>query len=365
MQTALFKTRRHGLLALLCLTLGSSFSALTMAKEPHHILVPVIYATDRAVDKPSDPDKYFGHDRAVLSYGTVDVAVDLKDKVDSPVIDLNRWPLIRDQEIKKGHRLLAVNPMTDTGYRDALGRAIANADINDVLVYLHGYSKTFKTVARNAALMSYEMNYRGTSVLYSWPSRGTATGYATDLVTADWSATKFTQLLRELSQREDVGNIHIMAHSMGHRIMFSSLAELSTDQEFLAQDKLGEIIMMAPDYDTDTFSERVLPHLLKLNTRLSLYVSDHDVPLQASRRISRYPRLGDSRDQLYIAPPVETIDLSDVVSVFNGHSAHRDSGATQADINKLLHERLGAAERSTLATITDRRGTYWRVKPLD
>ena len=61
---------------------------------------------------------------------------------------------------------------------------------------------------------------------------------------------------------------------------------------------------------------------------------------------------------------METIDVSEVLSVFNGHSAHRDSGEIQQDLNVLLHRQLGADQRDNLEPVDTPEGRYWRLRPL-
>jgi hypothetical protein len=54
------------------------------------------------------------------------------------------------------------------------------------------------------------------------------------------------------------------------------------------------------------FRRNYLPALLELGARVTLYATDNDVPLQASERVNRYPRLGDAKAEIFISDGIET-----------------------------------------------------------
>jgi esterase/lipase superfamily enzyme len=42
----------------------------------------------------------------------------------------------------------------------------------DVLIYVHGFNQTFESAARDAARISDGIRFRGETMVFSWPSKG-------------------------------------------------------------------------------------------------------------------------------------------------------------------------------------------------
>ena len=327
---------------------------------PLQFQVPILYVTDRNIDVTSKPKDYFGGGRGDLSYGEAIVAISTRKVGLSEFSNITRWkPVVGAQNNRD--ELIEVRPMLRTTFDERLDDA--GAETTDVVVYIHGYSKKFKTVARNTAHIVFSSNTRSMPILYSWPSRGLATHYVGDLSNLNWSTLHLQNFLRDLVTNEDVGKVHVIAHSLGNQALLTALAQLLDEPEVTANWRFGEIILFAPDYDKEIFARDILPALSGLQSRITLYVSDSDVPLMASRRLNQYPRLGDAKAGIFIAPGIETVDVSSVVTIFDGHSAHRDSPTVQADMHFLFDEGLPASERPTLVPVESADGIYWEIDP--
>jgi len=159
-----------------------------------------------------------------------------------------------------------------------------------------------------------------------------------------------------------VDTVHIAAHSLGGNGLLDALERLSQDDE--AQiDKIGEVILASPDIDTGLFRREYLPMLRRVGSRTTLYITENDVPLQASQRVNRSNRLGDASAEIFIEEGIETVVFSDVVTFMNSHDAIVEIGNVQADLHYLLEDRLGASERPTLEAVDTEDGRYWRAQP--
>ena len=97
---------------------------------------------------------------------------------------------------------------------------------------------------------------------------------------------------------------------------------------------------------------------------MTLYVSSDDFPLMASAKVYQYPRLGDARYGPAIIKGIETIDVSDTVSMGSGHGYYEEDRETMEDLYYLINEGKGASDRPTLLEVETDEGTYWRLKSM-
>ncbi len=332
-------------------------------EQPLQVLVPVMYATDRAVKDRSNPGRFYGSERGSVGYGVAHVAISTKKQGASPVAHWSRWqPLIGKR--KNRNELYSVEELSESDFFDVLNTRAAENGNRSALVYIHGYSKKFRTVARNMAITAYGMNLEGIPVLYSWPSKGDPTAYKADVENMRWSAPHLYRFLEDLAAQQWIDTVHVIAHSLGSQGLLQALKALSDSHAEDTPWKLGEIVLFAPDLDTAEFTADVLPWLMAVESRITLYVSAKDVPLQTSKAVNRAPRLGDAKGGILVADGIETVDVTPTISVFVGHSAHRDSPEIQADLHYLVNERLGAASRPTLEPVEVDEGRYWQAVKL-
>lgn len=227
---------------------------------------------------------------------------------------------------------------------------IANAgDFKDhAFIYVHGFAVTFENAMFRAAQISYDLSRDGrpfgTAFVYTWPSKGSIlpTAYFYDQDSADYAATQLGDFIRLVTEKTGVKNVHIIAHSMGNRVLMRTLDEVAKFGGTGANINL--VILAAPDVDKQQF-ETLAKSVIRVAKGMTLYASQSDTALQISRRArgdAAPPRAGD------VAPPagpaivagIDTIDISGVsTSVFDfGHDKYADSPELLADIGKLFLE---------------------------
>ena len=68
---------------------------------------------------------------------------------------------------------------------------------------------------------------RAAAILYSWPSQGKLglVAYNKDGRNAELSAPHFKAFLSRLTARTGVQTVHVIAHSMGNRVVLKALAD--------------------------------------------------------------------------------------------------------------------------------------------
>lgn len=244
---------------------------------------------------------------------------------------------------------------------ERLTQAVDATALQDVVVFIHGYSYDFERSCGRAAEAQRVLEGQSTVVLFTWPSDGDATGYVSDQTDLDWSVPFLQEVLSQLVERFGRGHVHVLAHSMGSRGVVQALErwKLESDQAPL----IGRLVLLAPDLDTQIFVER-LPGLLPLAESITLYASGTDTPLKFSHQLNGSPRLGQAGDYLTVADGMETIDVTPAGRYqYLGHEYFYFHPRVGADLVELVTTGRGAAERSGLRPRQPGEQVYWEVIP--
>ena len=132
------------------------------------------------------------------------------------------------------------------------GREGQRAQENDLFV-IHGFNTPFDGLAWRALQVGSDLDYDGTIVGWSWPSEGSAFGYAYDEDSSAWSEPHLVDLVSEIAAAGPEMQLDFVAHSMGNRILLQMLRELAQARSTL---RIGAAIFAAPDVAQDVFRER-------------------------------------------------------------------------------------------------------------
>lgn len=182
-------------------------------------------------------------------------------------------------------------------------------------------------------------------VLFTWPSRGSVWAYGYDLESTNYSRNALETLLRTLARNSSVGEITILAHSMGNLLTLEALRQMAIRDRRVAV-KICNVILAAPDVDFDVFNTQIA-EMGALRPHFTLFVSRDDRALQVSRRIwGDKDRLGaiDVTQEPYAAQlarsRVTAIDLTQVESI--GQLNHTKFAGSQ--VVQLIGRRLAAGQ---------------------
>lgn len=202
----------------------------------------------------------------------------------------------------------------------------------DVVLFIHGYRYSFDESLEIAARLVQRGRVDALPVAYSWPSKDRLFAYGTDYDINEWTFEHLTGFLQELVNALPPNRVlHIVGHSMGNRAALQSLARLN-----LPAERLGQLVMIAPDVDAQTFRELFLRSGQFKNR--TMYLSNHDLALGLSRILhSRTPRAGDAKREYIVADGLDTIDASPLRAGLIGHSYYESSQLMFDDIGDVLH----------------------------
>lgn len=302
--------------------------------------VRVFYGTNRQ-RKPneSDPNEFYTANMGELDFGFCDVSIPEHHdygQIERPSI----WKFEFEEDPEKHIVLQSVTPLTKDDFGRGLAQTVAASDNREVLIFVHGYNVSFAEASYRTAQITHDLKFDGAPVMYSWPSHGKLLSYPSDINHADASEPKFIEFIETVAARSGAKQVHLVAHSMGNRLVTSALRKLGEESAYRQIPKLNEVILAAPDVDARTFREVIAPQIVKASDRVTIYASSTDRALQASTLYHQGARLGLGGDKLVSFPGNTLIEVIDATGIdFElltlGHSAYGDE--LLADINHALN----------------------------
>ncbi|WP_328674894.1 alpha/beta hydrolase [Streptomyces sp. NBC_00343] len=324
------------------------------------LLIPVLYATDRAaVTKPSG-ETGFGAESGDLSYGELRVSV--PDEHQMGAAEKPRWWRLGWRPDPAKTVVPGVPTLLPAEEFAQLTRTRLADGADKALIFVHGYNVPFADAAVRAAQIAYDLNFTGVTLLYSWPSQGTLSGYAADGNAAARAVPAFREFLRHLLTRTGADEVHLIAHSMGNRLLLDALADFDTAALGPDSGSLGQVFFAAPDVDAEVFRQR-LPRIVPQTRGCTLYASRADRALAASASLARNPRAGQCGEEIIVAPGLDTIDVSALGTGLLGHSYVGDHRSILGDIHALLRHGLPVSQRFGLVPAVHPDGRYWIFRP--
>jgi esterase/lipase superfamily enzyme len=338
-----------------------SIPGLTTAKppEPESIaVVPVYFATDRASTTPTAFVTHRTPDN-VVRYGRFDVSVPVNHKEGQ--IERPRW-WFQGEKLADHFVIIRRQAFLADAFFTDLKSAIGRTTARDVLVFIHGFNNKFEEAIFKTAQVSYDIQFDGASILYSWPAGKGAEvlGYNGDRADADWTADHLAAFLANLLQRSTASRIHVIAHSMGNYAMMRALQKLPPGE----QGRITSVFLAAPDIDRDLFRNEGAV-FASIAQHPTLYASKNDRALKLSKKLQGgYRRAGDPADGIVVVSGVDSIDVSALDTDFIGHAYFQKNTSVITDIRRVIKEALFQPSRRGLRQMGAAPSMWWLfVKP--
>ena len=316
--------------------------------------VSVWFATNRKHDAAeSAADAYTG-ERGKPHFGRCTVEI-------QPIPLMNRVaPEVSFHVPTETREVTMAGQTDDERFWAGLTAAVEKSDSGTLVLFIHGYNYGFEKTCEMAAEMQRALRGKAVVLMFSWPSNGTPTDYVSDQADLEWSVSFLADLLTQLGDHLGVDNVQILAHSLGSRGVLFALQRLRAERD--KRPVIGPLILIAPDFDSQTFAD-MLPEISPLTGGITLYASENDTPLKASRKLSGYPRLGEAGEFLTVLQGMETIDVSPAGRYqILGHEYFYFNPRVTADLVALLVGGKPAAERSGLRKRKRGGIPYWEIK---
>ncbi|RNA64377.1 alpha/beta hydrolase [Prosthecochloris sp. ZM_2] len=343
----------RGLVLLLLVLLSGCAAQLHAYEDLPGPPLSVLFATDRQRGESSEPGEMFMAGRDSLRYGVSRVSF----PADHELAELESPVFTDDPE---EHVLLyEVSLMSEESFTEELQAAAYRGE--PVLVYIHGFNMTFEKAVRHGAQLVHDMGFTGTAVLFSWPSEGKVSRYPADETAVVWARPHLERVLENVALAAGTGQVALVAHSMGNRVLTAALAELLERRPEL-KGRFASVILHAPDIDSEVFRRDIAPGLLDSGALVTLYASAEDKALKVSQRLHRYSRAGYIDGHPLVIEGMETVDAGCVSEGGYGHSYYRLSRPVLSDMYYLVNRQLPAAERFSLEPVESPDGVYWRFQ---
>ncbi|MFG5121266.1 alpha/beta hydrolase [Methylorubrum sp. POS3] len=163
------------------------------------------------------------------------------------------------------------------------GRAVRRGAKRHVLVFVHGFNNKFEDAVFRFAQIVHDSGADVAPVLFTWPSKGSVLAYGYDRESTNFSRNGLETLLRDLARDPNVGEITVLAHSMGNWLTLESLRQMAIRDRRVAP-KIRNVILAAPDVDMDLARE-AFRDMGPDRPHLTLMVSGDDQALAVSRLV--------------------------------------------------------------------------------
>lgn len=297
----------------------------------------ILSATSRGEAEQDQPRIMFGATRANgLSFASFHMSAPQGRKVGELATDATR------PDPQKHYVLLSSQRVNQQEFQQKLRQEIQSRPAAErrVLVFTHGFNTRFDDAVFRFAQIVEDTGFRGVPILFSWPSRGSATDYGYDRDSATFSRDKFEALLTLIGSEKSIASVEIFAHSMGNWLTLETLRQASIANNRNATGKLARVILAAPDVDMDVFRTQI-GRMGPLSSRFVLYASSDDKALRLSQFLfGGQTRAGENTNvDDFKRLGIEAHDLSGVPGALGkNHGKAFNDAATVQGIGSILNE---------------------------
>jgi esterase/lipase superfamily enzyme len=327
-----------------------------------HALVSVLYGTDRApLAAQNGRPRYGDEGRESLSFGVATVSIPDRNTHIKGRLERPRWYRLEFRENVQKHVVItALEALDQEQFEERARLARARDGSNDeALLFVHGFNVSFEDSIRRTAQFATDLEFGGVAIAYSWPSQGSLFAYHQDGDVSESSMFRLAELIALLRSTLGLKRLHLVAHSMGSRLLARALNQHVLTASLEATTPLNQVVFAAPDINAGTFGgfARVFAQSCE---RCTLYASGKDLALTASKWIYKRPRAGADAQAL-VEYGVDTIDATNVDDSMLGHSYFSDKRVLLQDLSELLFSGRPPSERYGLTEIAVGGGRYWQL----
>jgi esterase/lipase superfamily enzyme len=233
-------------------------------------------------------------------------------------------------------------------------RSLRTAPKRQVLVFIHGFNNRFDDAVFRFAQIVHDSNAPVVPILFTWPSRGSVLAYGYDRESTAYSRNALESLLKAISGDPAVGEIAILAHSMGNSLALETLRQMAI-RDGRVTPKIRNVLLAAPDVDVDLAREAIIDMGPRANRpAFTLFVSQDDRALAVSRRVwGSEARLGAiDPDQEPYRTQLERANFRvlDLTKLKAGDALNHGKFAESPEVVQLIGKRLAEGQ-----TVTDSR----------
>jgi len=322
-----------------------------------YVLVNTYFGTDRS-EVIKDNKLSFGNTMgSKMSYGLCTVSIPKIHKIgeiETPSV----WRFEFKEDSKKHFVIQSLAKLNKNYFHQILGER----PDKKILLFIHGYNVSFNEAAKRTAQLTYDLDFHGIPMFYSWPSRGQTLLYTWDEDNIERSEPNIRKYITGILDNLPDKDLYIVGHSMGTRGLTRALQNIYNSNPKYSK-RIKEVILAAPDIDALVFKNDIAPSLVGHKCPLTLYCSSADKALDFSKLVNGGFRAGDCGSTLNVVDGVETVNASELPTKFLGHSYFGDELKLIMDIKSIFKYKNSANSRKNLKPeFTEEGLIYWKLK---
>jgi esterase/lipase superfamily enzyme len=304
--------------------------------------VRMLVATTRGYGSAADPKAFNAERSDTLNYAAVTVSIP-KHHVAGQI----EWPDQLPADPLHHFVTTARDRLAASQFLDQIRQQVRERrdGSGHVLVFVHGYNTRYEEAVYWLAQFVHDAQYKGTVVLFSWPSMGKARLYLADRESSTFSRDYLEQTLRQIAALKEVREVDMLAHSMGTWLTVETLrqAKLKGDGQFGG--KLGDVILAAPDLDINVFRTQ-LDVIGPLRRPMTVVVSGDDKVLGLSTQLSggvyRAGMVDTNDPRIRAAIKRYNLRVIDITNVSDGDGNHHSKFSRASAVIAALGRTLSA-----------------------
>ncbi len=299
--------------------------------------VTMLVATTRAADP--DAGVLFSGERGKPAYVemTISLPPDSRRKIGEV-----QWPSRLPGNPETDFVTLKVDKLDARTGLARLHERVSRVPKRRVMVFVHGFNNRFEDAVYRFAQIVHDSDADVVPVLFTWPSRGSLFAYGYDRESATYSRNALENLLQGLARDPAVGEVSLLAHSMGNWVALESLTQMAVRNRGIPP-KIANVMLASPDVDADVFRTQIA-EMTGRRPKFTLFVSQDDRALAVSRRVwGNKDRLGAVDPDV---EPYKTEFEKDKITVLNltklrtGDKLNHGKFAESPEVVKLIGTRL-------------------------
>ncbi|WP_320173540.1 alpha/beta hydrolase [Maridesulfovibrio sp.] len=276
--------------------------------------IELFYGTDRKPSGSTVPAKAFGEERGDLSWGACSVTVPY-DK-GTKELKKSRFTMTSyGLSPARNYEVTDVRQLPQRSFETSIAKRLAANPENSALIFVHGFNISFAEAAKRTARMSYQLQYQGAPLFFSWPAQVDKLDYMQDEQNADYAVAQLTEFLKVVTEESTAENIFLIGSNMGCEPLCEALTKLKLSRENMS--RIRELILTAPDINRNKFAAMILPKMHNTSAHITIYMSNRDDKLALAHKERSGIRLGDVVNNADL-PGIDFVDASAVDTSMDG-----------------------------------------------
>lgn len=314
------------------------------ASAPGTSKVTMLVATTRSPDQ--DEGVLFSGERGKPAFAEITVSLppDARRKIGEV-----QWPSKLPGDPATDFVTLKVEKLDRAQAIGRFNKAVQTVPKRRVMVFIHGFNNRFEDAVYRFAQIVHDSNANVVPILFTWPSRGSLFAYGYDRESNNYSRHALENLFQALARDPAVGDVSVLAHSMGNWVTLEALRQMAIRNGRIAP-KIANVMLAAPDVDIDVFRTQIAEMEGK-RPRFTVFVSQDDRALAVSRRVwGSTARLGaiDPDVEPYRTELAATdITVLNLTKLRTGDRLNHGKFAESPEVVKLIGTRLIAGQPIT------------------